>query len=272
MFVFLEALLLGILEGLTELLPISSTGHLIVVQEALNFKDSGELFTVVIQLGAALAITWYFRVDLWNKVKGLFRGDKPTLTFWKYLAIGTVPAGIIGLLLDNHMDTLTTPAIVASMLIAGGVILYFVDRKPVDHRAPKPAIDFGQLSLRRALVVGTAQCVAIVPGVSRSGATIVGGLAAGLNRPTAAAFSFYLSIPVLVLASCYKLVKYGDSIGDISGGAMSIGIGMLAAFVTALLTISWLLRYISHHSFRPFAYYRIALGLGIFVLLGLQVL
>lgn len=261
----LQAIILGIVEGLTEFLPVSSTGHLILAERALGFQDYQDVFTVVIQVGAIAAVIWFYRHDLIAKTIGLFRWQPAALRFWKLLAVATIPAGVFGLLLDSSMERITTPFVVALSLIVGGVILWLVDRGKV-HGQQEPKVD--AITFKQALLVGLGQCVAIIPGVSRSGATIVSGLGVGLDRATATAFSFYLSIPVLVLASGYKLVKHGDAFGQISGGYVSLAVGLVAAFVTALLAVSWLLRYISRHNFRPFAYYRIALGIVILLLLG----
>jgi undecaprenyl-diphosphatase len=273
MHAYLIAIILGIVEGVTEFLPISSTGHLIIAEKLLNFKDTNDLFTVVIQVGAIAAVVWFYRRDLWERIVGLFKWQAEALNFWKLLVIATIPAGIFGLLLDKSMNHITTPAVVACSLIIGGIILWLVDRKPVlvkDSR--KETIDFSAITTKRALLVGLGQCVAIIPGVSRSGATIVSGLATGLNRPTATAFSFYLSIPVMVLASGYKLAKYHSDLHTLPGGSGALIIGLVFAFVTALLAVSWLLRYISRHNFRPFAYYRILFGAAILILLATNVL
>ena len=254
----LQALLLGVIEGVTEFLPISSTGHLLISQELMNFKDSHELFAVVIQLGAIAAVVWYYRQDLWQKSLGLLRREAVALNFWKILALGTIPAGIIGLAFDRVSSAISVPVVIALALIIGGVVLWLVDNKPV-HSKDDP-VTLESITTKQALLIGLGQCVAMIPGVSRSGATIVSGLAVRLNRPTATAFSFYLSIPVLVLASAYKLAKYSSDVPHISGGWGAITVGLVAAFFTALLAISWLIRYIAHHNFKPFAYYRIALG------------
>lgn len=270
MHAFIIAIILGVVEGVTEFLPVSSTGHLIIAQDALSFTDNHDLFTVVVQLGAIAAVVWFYRQDLWQKTAGLFKREAEALNFWKLLLIATVPAGIFGLLLDKNMETITTPLVVAIALIVGGIILWLVDRKPVSAKEEKA--EFKAISAKRALLVGLAQCVAIIPGVSRSGATIVGGLATGLNRPTATAFSFYLSIPVLVMASGYKLYKYGGELHTLPGGAGALAVGLVAAFVTALFSISWLLRYVSGHNFKLFAYYRVGFGVVILFLLGINVL
>jgi len=263
----LQALILGIVEGITEFLPISSTGPLLLTQELLGFKDTHELFTVVIQVGAIAAVIWYYRLDLLNKTLGLIRKDTAALNFWKILVLGTVPAGLLGLAFDKVSTAISVPLVIALALILGGVILWLVDNKPVHSR--DDSVELEHITTRQALLIGLGQCVAMIPGVSRSGATIVSGLAVKLNRPTATAFSFYLSIPVLVLASAYKLVKYSGDISHITGGWVSLAVGMVVAFFIALFSVSWLLRYIAHHSFKPFAYYRIALGAIILLCLAL---
>jgi undecaprenyl-diphosphatase len=273
---FLVAIILGVIEGVTEFLPISSTGHLIVAEHLLGFKDVQDLFTVVVQVGAILAVVWFYRQDLIAKIAGLFKHDAESLNFWKLLVVATIPAGLIGLMLDKSMQHITTPGVVAAMLILGGVVLWVVDRKPVTRPRRGSTVidhpDFDTISTKKALLIGLGQSVAILPGVSRSGATIVTGLATGLSRTTATAFSFYLSIPVLVLASGLKLVKHGDQLHQLPGGGAALIVGMVSAFVTALLSISWLLRYVAGHNFRIFAYYRIALGLIILLLLAVNVL
>ncbi len=261
----LQAIILGIVEGLTEFLPISSTGHLIIAEKIIGFKDIQDLFTVVIQVGAIAAVVWFYRKDLIAKTVGLFQKDKAAVNFWKILVIGTIPAGIFGLLLDKSMNTITTPIVIATTLILGGIVLWIVDNKPI-HRHDDP-VELADISTKQAVLVGLGQAVAIIPGVSRSGATIVSGLAVKLNRPTATAFAFYLSIPVMILASAYKLLKYRSDITALPGGVPALALGLLAAFVTALFAVSWLLHYIAHHNFKPFAYYRIGFGLLIFVLI-----
>lgn len=262
----LQALILGIVEGLTEFLPISSTGHLIIAEKALGYKDINDLFTVVVQVAAIAAVVWFYRKDLIDKTLGLFERDKASLNFWKILVIGSIPAGLFGLLLDNSMNKLTTPLVVAVALIVGGVILWFVDHKPVQQR--RAEVELENISTKQAVLIGLGQAVAIIPGVSRSGATIVSGLALKLNRPTATAFAFYLSIPVMVAASGYKLLKYHSDIAGLPGGLPALSVGLLAAFITALFAVSWLLRYISSHNFLSFAYYRIVAGIVILVLVA----
>ncbi|MDB5166211.1 MAG: uppP [Candidatus Saccharibacteria bacterium] len=264
--IYITAILLGIVEGITEFLPISSTGHLIVAEKLLDFHDVQDVFTVVIQLGAIAAVLWFYRHDLLAKVRGLFKKDPVALHFWKVLVIATIPAGIFGLMLDKSMESISTLTVIGWALIIGGIILWLVDRRPPTRRSLSPQVE--KTTIRQALLVGLGQCVAIIPGVSRSGATIVSGLSVGLDRPTATAFSFYLSIPVLVLASAYKLVKHPEAVGQVSGGGGAILVATIVSFMVALASITWLLRYVSRHNFRPFAYYRIIAGLIILLFIA----
>lgn len=261
----IKAIVLGIVEGITEFLPISSTGHLIVAENFLNFKDVGGLFTVVIQFGAIAAVIWLYRQDLWSKVVGLFRRDKTALNFWLIMVIGTIPAGIIGLLFDNIVEAISEPFYVALMLIIGGIVLWFVDRRPVGRQ--RKLADISEISRKQAVLVGLGQAVAIIPGVSRSAASIISGLAVGLSRTTATTFSFYLAIPVMILASGYKLVKHAGEISSLTGGWPAIAVGLIVSFITALFAIKWLLKYISRNNFRGFAIYRIIVGFVIFFLI-----
>ncbi len=273
MYTVLVAIILGIVEGVTEFLPISSTGHLIVAERLLNFKDIQDLFTVIVQLGAIAAVIWFYRKDLITKVIGLFRREEDALHFWKIMIIGTIPAAIIGLATEKALNNITTPAVVAASLIIGGIVLWLVDHKPsTPYTRRDEAVDFRRLDIKQSLLIGLGQSVAIIPGVSRSGATIVSGLLTGLNRQTATAYSFYLSIPILVMASALKLLKHADQLSAVSGGPIGLLIGLVVAFLTALASISWLLGYISGHNFRPFAYYRIAAGTLIVVLLTTHVI
>ncbi len=267
----LQAIILGIVEGLTEFLPISSTGHLIVAENLIKFKDTAELFTVVIQVGAIAAVVWFYRLDLIQKITGLFARSDLAKKFWLNLIIATIPAGLVGLLLDKTMQKYAVPKTVALALIAGGIVLWLVETY---HRAPKAKgeAQLDKITAKQALGVGVAQIVSLVPGVSRSGSTIVGGLLSGLDRVTATAFSFYLSMPIMVLASGYKILKEREHIGSLPGGALALVIGVVVAFVTALIAVKWLLKYVSTHDFKGFAYYRILFGVLILILLATSVL
>lgn len=262
----LQALLLGIIEGLTEFLPISSTGHLIIAEKYIGFHDSAKTFTVVIQFGAILAVVWFYRYDLIKKLSGLLNKDKVARNFWLNLIIATIPAAVLGLAADTAFERYATARVVAWAMIIGGIVLWLVDNKPETHKAKEVNLD--KVKPMQALSIGLVQCVALIPGASRSGSSIVGGLLCGLNRPTATAFSFYLGIPVLGLASLYKLAKGWSDLSSISGGGSSIIIGLVASFITALIAVSWLLKYVSTHNFRPFAYYRIFAGILILILIA----
>jgi len=263
----LHAILLGIVEGFTEFLPISSTGHLIVAEHVIGYKDTAQTFTVVVQLGAVAAVAWYYRNDLLKKLSGLFKGQKKAQKFWINLVIASIPAGFIGLLLDSTMEKYAVTSTVAVALIVGGFILLGAEAlfatKDVENRQ-----ELDSISPKQALGVGVAQVFALIPGVSRSGATIVGGMFAGLNRLTAATFSFYMSLPILGLASIYKLVKGREQLAALPGGVTALACGIIAAFISALFVVSWLLKYVSTHNFKPFAYYRILFGIFLLVLLA----
>jgi undecaprenyl-diphosphatase len=264
----LQAIALGVLEGFTEFLPISSTGHLIVAQDLIGFRDSAKIFTVVIQLGAIFAIVWNYRRDLLAKVAGLFRGDKKTINFWIVWMLATVPGGAAGFLLKDKVSVYAVTVTVAIALILGGILIWLIEtyHKAAPNKTGKAQLD--KITKKQALAVGCYQALALIPGVSRSGSTIMGGLLSGFDRVTAAAFSFYISIPILVLAGAYQLFGNANDFSTVQGGASAIVAGTLAAFVTALLTIRWLLSYVSRHSFKLFAYYRIILGSIILVVLS----
>jgi undecaprenyl-diphosphatase len=265
----LQAIFLGIIEGLTEFLPISSTGHLIIAEHYIHFKDTAEIFTVAIQSGAIAAVIWYYRNDLVKKTKNLFAGETKAKNFFTNIFIATLPALVLGFGLKDTVDQFSTPRVVAWALILGAFVLWWADKKtPVHDNVHREKVDLDKITPKQAFYAGIAQCAALIPGVSRSGATIVGGLLGGLNRVTATAFSFYLAIPVLLLAGAYKLVSgRHDLAGSVDGGLTSIIIGIVVSFFVALLAISWLLRYVSSHSFKIFVYYRLALGVIVILLL-----
>lgn len=259
--------MLGIIEGLTEFLPISSTGHIIIAQEYLGFRDTAKVFTVVIQSGAALAVVWYYRTDLWQKILGFFKKEANAVRFARNVLIAIAPAGVLGLLLNESFKSYATAQTVAIALIIGAIVLWFADKKapPPDK---KQAVNLDKLTAKQSLIVGLVQSFALIPGVSRSGASIIGGLLGGMNRVTATAFSFYLSIPLLGLASAFKLIVDREELSAISGGTASIIAGGVTAFIVALFAISWLLKYISTHSFKIFVYYRLVLGILVLVILS----
>lgn len=256
----LQAILLGMLEGFTEFLPISSTGHLIVASEVMGYKDTAKIFTVVIQVGAIGAVIWNFRHDLFERTTGLLRKEKKHVHFWKIWVLATIPGGLAGFLLRDVLSVYAVSLTVAIALIIGGIIILLIEtyHHAAKNTSGEPKMD--QIGTMQALKVGMFQALALIPGVSRSGATIMGGLLMGLDRVTAAAFSFYLSIPIIVLASAYQLSRGTDGFDTVSGGFPAIVAGTISAFVVALIIIRWLLHYISRHDFKIFAYYRIILG------------
>lgn len=272
---FINAIILGLVEGITEFLPISSTGHLIVTQRLLGFKDSASTFLVVIQIGAILAVVFYYYKDLLARVIGLFQGKPVALRFWLNLVIATAPAALIALSLEQYLSALDTPLVVGWALIIGGVILWLLEERRAKQNAVseplEPMID--SITPVQALWIGLAQVLAVVfPGTSRSGASIVGGWLLGLNRVTATAFSFYLGLPILGLAGLYKLYKARDTLSALPGGAPALLVGTLVSGVVAFAAVSWLLRYVSRNNFKGFAIYRIVAGSVILALVALRVL
>ena len=256
-----QAVILGIIEGLTEFLPISSTGHLIVAADVMNYKDTAEIFTVVVQMGAIAAVIWYYRKDLISKIAGLFKQDPVAVRFILNWVIATIPAGLAGFLLKDQLSTYAVATTVGFALIAGGIAIWLIERF---NSAPNPPKSGNRLELmprKQAMLVGLYQMFALIPGVSRSGATIMGGLLSGMDRVTATAFSFYLSIPIILLAGSYQLISGRNEFDTVAGGGWALAAGVATAFITALFAISWLLKYVSKHDFKSFAYYRIIAGI-----------
>ena len=251
----LKALALGIVEGLTEFLPISSTGHLILAADLLNFNDAkGKVFEVFIQTGAMLAIMWEYRKRLWDVLSNAVH-DRQSQRFIINVAMAFLPAAVLGLAVGTLIKThLFQPVPVALAFIVGGIVILWAERR--DHHQRIASVD--EMTWADALKVGCAQCFALIPGTSRSGATIVGGMLFGLSRKAATEFSFFLAIPTLIAAGAYDLVTNRAlfSVGDIP----VISVGLLASFVSAFLCVRWLLRYIADHDFTIFAWYRIAFG------------
>lgn len=265
-----QAIILGIIEGLTEFLPISSTGHLIVAEHVMGYKDTAEIFAVVVQMGAIAAVIWFYRHDLIEKTAGLLKREEDSVRFWGHWVLATIPAGAMALVFKDQISKYAVASTVGVTLIIGGLLMWIIETY---HHAAKSAPpdnpSLQKMTTGQALKVGLYQMLALVPGVSRSGATIMGGLLSGLDRVTATAFSFYLSIPILLLAGSYQLYKGKDELGTVAGGGPALLAGTIAAFITALLVIGWLLKYVSKHDFKPFAYYRIILGVVILVALTL---
>jgi undecaprenyl-diphosphatase len=251
----LVAALLGVLEGLTEFIPVSSTGHLLLAGHFLGFDSAGRTFEIVIQLGAVLALLAVYGLRLWGVVRAAPR-DPAAFRFIIAVLLAFVPAVIAGVALHDVIKTVLfeTPMLIAVMLIGGGIILLVVDRLVIAERHP----DAMGLPLGVAFNIGLFQCLALVPGVSRSGATIVGGLLLGLSKRAAAEFSFFLSMPTMLGAVAYDLFKNRDVL-DLSA-VWDIAVGFAAAFVTALLVVRWVLDFVARNGFAPFAWWRIAVG------------
>ncbi|HQR03845.1 MAG: undecaprenyl-diphosphate phosphatase [Proteobacteria bacterium] len=255
----LHALILGIVEGLTEFLPVSSTGHLILVGDLLGFNDDrGKLFEIVIQAGAILALCWEYRTRIGGVLGGLRRGEAAALRFTLNLVIAFMPLAIIGLLFKKAIEhTLFKPVPVAIAFIVGAFFILWAEKR--QHHIRFESVD--QLGPVEAVKLGFAQALALIPGTSRSGATIIGGLLFGLSRKAATEFSFFLAIPTLIMATLYSLYKERALL---NAGDLGMWVaGFVAAFVSAFLCVRWLLRYITQHDFIPFAWYRIGFGLVI---------
>jgi undecaprenyl-diphosphatase len=252
-----------VVQGLTEFLPISSTAHLILGGELLGHEDPGGVFTVMIQFGAVLAVMWLYRQRIWRVVTGLAR-DSAERRFAAMIVIAFIPAVVAGLLLAGFVKSVLyeTPAVIAAAFIAGGVVMLLVER----YRRSPLVFEAEQTSLPRALAIGIGQTFALIPGVSRAGATIVGGLLMRLDRPAAAEFSFFLAMPTMFAAFVHDAWQVRDHLAP--ERAMEIGIGFTMAFLSALLVVKPFLRFVARSGFAPFAWYRIAAGIGIFALMG----
>ncbi len=243
----LHALILGVVEGVTEFLPISSTGHLILAGDLLGANDERwNVFNIVIQTGAMLAVVWEYRTRF-------FRID---IALYRNLAVAFVPAAILGFLFSGLVKQYLFHAVpVALAFIVGGIIILLVEREERTSRV----MDTQSMTWLDALKVGIAQCFALIPGTSRSGATIIGGMLFGLSRKAATEFSFFLAVPTLMAAGAYDLFKHRAlfSASDLP----MFGVGSITAFVAAFVVVRWLIRYVATHDFKPFAWYRIAFGL-----------
>ena len=263
------AILLGIVEGVTEFIPVSSTGHLILATELLGYDaDRWATFNVVIQLGAILAVVVQYWRTFWAVGWGVLRLEPISLRFLRNLVAAFLPSAVLGLALKDYIDVmLGSPSVVAWALIAGGVAILAVER--IARPGPKSGI--GELPLRQALGVGFAQCLAMVPGVSRSGATIMGALAMGIERRTAAEFSFFLAVPTMLGATTLELADRREMLASAGGvGWAEIAIGFAVAFVVALAVIRAFVAYISRAGFAPFAWYRIVAGAAAIAWLALR--
>jgi undecaprenyl-diphosphatase len=260
---FLKAVILGLVEGATEFIPVSSTGHLIVVSDWLGQVDArSKTFDIFIQLGAILAIVWLYRARL-VRVVAAARHDPSSRRFLLGLALAFLPAAAVGLLIHGWIkERLFNTPVVAAALIVGGIAILLIERWAPRSRYPEVA----DVPPMTALGIGVAQVLSLIPGTSRSGATIMGGYALGLSRKAATEFSFFLAIPTMLGASALDLYKHA---GEIDGAlALEIGVASLAAFITAIIVVRAFVSYLARHTFVPFGWYRIVAGIAMLALLS----
>lgn len=266
----LTAILLGIVEGLTEFLPVSSTGHLILATELFGYDaQQWAMFNVVIQLGAILAVVVQYWGKFWNAGMGVLRLEKDGLNFLRNILVAFMPSAVLGLLLKDYIDImLGSPTIVCWALIVGGIAILGIERVAKSGEFE----EVGDLPLKKVIGVGFAQCLAMVPGVSRSGATIMGALAMGINRKTAAEFSFFLAVPTMIGATTLELIDNREALmaGTTNVGWSEIAVGFAVSFVVALGVIRAFVAYVSRSGFAPFAWYRIVAGAAALIWLGLR--
>lgn len=260
-----QATILGIVEGLTEFLPVSSTGHLIIASDLVGFAGTpgADAFVVAIQSGAIFAVCWYYRERILSVLRGLFSVERE-----QRLAINTVvaflPAAVIGVMVAGAIKAyLFNPTTVAIALIVGGLIILWVERADGRNRVARVE-RMDDMTWRDALLVGFAQCFAMIPGTSRSGATIIGGMLMGLSRQAATEFSFFLAIPTIFGATVYDLWKSYETLCE--AGTAPLIVGTVISFVSALVVVHWLIRFVARHDFRGFGWYRIVFGVLILAL------
>ena len=252
----LVIILLGIVEGLTEFIPVSSTGHLVLAAELLGFDSQAEgTFEIVIQLGAILAVIVVYWRRFWDVLMGLFRWSPGPVAFTRNVLLGFLPSMAIGAVAyESIQRMLQTPEIVAIALILGGIAILFIER--MTRRVTTETVE--EMSWKTALGIGVIQCLSMIPGVSRSGATIMGALALGVERKTAAEFSFFVAVPTMIGASAYALLKSGAQLA--AGDLADIAVGFAVSFVVAIVVIKAFVTIVSRHGFAPFAWYRIVVG------------
>lgn len=257
---YLTVILLGIVEGLTEFLPVSSTGHLILASELLGYDASvWAMFNVIIQLGAILAVVVLYWRTFWAVGVGLLKREPHSWRFLRNLIVAFIPAAVVGLAVHDYIEILLgSPKVVAWALIVGGVAILAIERAIKEQRF----VGIADIPLVRVIGIGLIQCISMIPGVSRSGATIMGALMLGVERRTAAEFSFFLAIPTMLGATALELLKKGDQITSGTVGWDSIALGFVVSFIVALLVIRWFVGLVSKHGFGPFAWYRIIAGIA----------
>jgi undecaprenyl-diphosphatase len=255
--ILLIAIILGIVEGVTEFVPVSSTGHLILATELLGFDaEKWAAFNVIIQLGAILAIVVLYWRTFWAVLEGMFRKNAVSWRFVRNILIGFLPSAVLGFLLINKIEGLLGNAtVVAWAFIVGGIAILVIERLVKQT----PVVGVAEMPLGTVIGVGLVQCLAMIPGVSRSGATIMGGLSLGVERRTAAEFSFFLAIPTMLGATTLELVKHRDTLmaGASGVGFGTVAVGFVVSFVVAIVVVRAFVHYISRHGFAPFAWYRV---------------
>lgn len=258
-----QAAILGVVQGLTEFLPISSTAHLLIGERLLGFNDPGSVFTEMIQLGSILAVVWLYRAKVWEVVSGL-RARPSSRRFTVMLLAAFAPAVVAGLLAADYVESVLHQSLVviAAAFVVGGLVMLFLERRA--GRTTVTRVD--DTSYGQALGIGLFQVLALVPGVSRSGATIVGGLAMGLDRTTAAEFSFFLAMPTMAAAFAHSAIELRHQVTPDRVG--SIAVGFVAAFLAALVVVKPFLGYVRREGFAPFAWYRIVAGVALLVAVG----
>jgi len=268
--ILLIAIILGIVEGVTEFLPVSSTGHLILATELLGFDaDKWAAFNVIIQLGAILAIVVLYWRTFWAVLEGLLKGQAVSWRFVRNILIAFLPSAILGFLLINKIEALLGNALVVAIaFIAGGIAILVIERMV----KRSDVVGVADMPLKTVIGVGLIQCLAMIPGVSRSGATILGGLSLGVERRTAAEFSFFLAIPTMLGATTLELVKHRDTLmaGASGVGFGTVAVGFVVSFLVAIVVVLAFVHYISRHGFAPFAWYRIVVGSAALVWLLMQ--
>jgi undecaprenyl-diphosphatase len=258
--ILLIAIILGIVEGVTEFIPVSSTGHLILATELLGFDaDKWSAFNVIIQLGAILAIVVLYWRTFWAVLEGMLKGQAVSWRFVRNILIAFLPSAILGFLLINKIEALLGNALVVAVaLIVGGLAILVIERMV----KRSDIVGVAEMPLKTVVGVGLIQCLSMIPGVSRSGATILGGLSLGVERRTAAEFSFFLAIPTMLGATTLELVKHRDTLmaGASGVGFGTVAVGFIVSFVVAIVVVKAFVHYISRHGFAPFAWYRIIVG------------
>ena len=268
--ILLIAIILGIVEGVTEFLPVSSTGHLILATELLGFDaDKWAAFNVIIQLGAIFAIVVLYWRTFWAVLEGLIQKNPMSWRFVRNVVIGFVPSAILGILLIDRIELLLGNAfVVAWALILGGIAIIVIEKL---HK-PGEIVGVAEMPLKTVIGVGLIQCISMIPGVSRSGATILGGLSLGVERRTAAEFSFFLAIPTMLGATTLELLKHRDTLlaGASGVGFGAVAVGFVVSFVVAIVVVKAFVHYISRHGFAPFAWYRIVAGTAALIWLTMR--